>query len=244
MEILEEDIARIEAYLQEELSLEDAREQVVAFDAKLATYEQSRLAINAWSEQQLKEQLKKSYEPATVIPFWANRRFQLMAIAAGIALLLGIFLWPKGSSSSFSTEEYLAQNYKKPESPLSNVRGDNLLDSLRTLAHTYYESGRYEACISTVNELNKVSDIGDDNEVLALLGYTYMETKKWPLAETYLLQVSPSYPEYNKVQWNLVLVFLRLEELELAKETLVFLQAKSKEYKNKASDLLDELPKE
>lgn len=241
MEIREEDIMQIEAYLKDQISLEEARQQVEGFDEKLELYRQSLAAIETWSDKQLKEKLMASYQPAARRPLWASQTTRILSIAATIVVLLGLFFLLRPKPEGFDASRLFAASYEKPELPVSLVRGGNNADSLLREAAQLYELGRYEACLQATQEL-QADSLADQNDLYALSAYAAMQLGKWPDAAASLSKISNAYPAYNESRWYLALVALKLEDIETSRNELSYLQANSREFGKRAEQLLKNLP--
>lgn len=238
MEILESDIVQIEAYLGDQISLEEARGLVENFDGKLELYQQAQGAIEQWGDDSLKASLKAGYAPASSRPLWPGRNLRILSVAAAIVILAGIFFWLRPKTEDFDADRYFAQYYAKPDAPTALVRGSNDRDSLLSLATDHYESGNYKACLETISTLEKTED-----DALALRAYSYMQLDNWEEAEASMLEISEAFPAFSEIKWYLALVSLKLDDIGKAREHLGYLKANSREYGPKAEELLEDLPK-
>lgn len=197
-------------------------------------------AITA-SERKKEKKFLKSVEDSLTKPAAKPQKTNWF-IAASITLVLsfgGYFVLENQSKSNL---ELYAENFTPYENVVAPIVRNNRNLDKKSQAFAYYELGEYEKAIEQFNELTSTKDTD-----LATINFykanAYLSIKNYKNAKDILLKIiENSNQEWgNESLWYLGLTYLKLEDIDNAKQYLQKLQ-QLKSYKIKeVNKLLNEI---
>lgn len=171
----------------------------------------------------------------------------LLKIAAGILLLIGLYLlWPKGTGTP-SLEAQLALHLEADALPHSDVRkGPSDLEDLQQSFIDAYNAEDYTQAVTLGNQLVQ-QETTKSNENLFYLALSHFYLKNYDEARSILAPLQSEIPEGRPFRqesaWFLSLAYLKLGEFDKAEPLLKELEGAEAWKSDAARQLLDLRPK-
>ncbi|MEM7656631.1 MAG: hypothetical protein AAF399_10920 [Bacteroidota bacterium] len=235
----------IDRYLREELSEADAQlfaevRYTPEFERELRLMEEVRQASIARGRQQLQTDMaawEAELAPAVQVirPLWQRSGF-LISIAAGISLLLVIFLWPRQAATPEGAALFAAHFEVYPDFQSDNTRSEGQEATLLDYTMEAYRMGEYEAALRGFDSLQSQEAGLIFYEGVSLLGAGRSE------------EASETFSKINEgsflppARWYLALAAIQMEEWEVARQRLLEItQAESHPFQKEAEELLQHI---
>lgn len=171
----------------------------------------------------------------------------LLKIAAGIVMLIGLYLFWPTSTSADSLQAQLALHLEADALPHSDVRkGPSDLEDLQQSFIDAYNAEDYRQAVALGDQLIQ-QETAKSNENRFYLALSHFYLKDYETAQTLLAtlntQIAAGRPFSQESKWFLSLALLKLEEIDQAKPLLKEIQARGAWKSEAAGQLLDLLPK-
>ncbi|MEL6673861.1 MAG: tetratricopeptide repeat protein [Bacteroidota bacterium] len=241
---MEDKLARIEAFVLDQLSQEDraAFEAELVADAVLAAevaqFREAQAAAEAQGQVMLKASFREKYQAGKTNSGLSITWY--MAAAAAVLVLALVYWWSR-PESALTTDALYAQ-YNQPVD-LSLERGSGAADSLFSLANAAYQAGEFEGAIPLLEELLADSTFDRKPYARLHLGICYQQLRQWEVAEQALEAIPPASSFYYQARWHLALISLKQEDVTVARTRLQLLVDQSRTYGPQAQELLQALQK-
>ncbi|GGX22362.1 tetratricopeptide repeat protein [Aquimarina muelleri] len=244
MERTPEIFDKIEAYLSNSLSQEDAIifEQEMAINIELQEeVEKHRIMHTTLADQDtlaFKEKLirisNKIKQEDTTNTRLTNR-FTVFKVAASIVILLGVgsLFWHTMYTKNQTQGLDLYSEYYKPYPTEDIIRGETNKKTKEIVKH--YTSGSYD---SVVHLLEKHPRLKEHEALQIYLGNSYLNTNQEEKAVKEFKNITNKGKYYEIAQWYLSLTYLKLDKSEKAKTLLKEIIQYNGAYKDKAYRLL------
>lgn len=232
----EQDYILFESYLSEALS----KDEVTSFEARLKSEPEFNQAFNTYKElnsflvhkfeneeasTEFQDNLmsisnsyfEKQEAPKKVVQF---KPWQY-AMAASVALLVGIFMFNNFSNPSFN-------DYNNYESVSFTVRGAN--DDLLQTAQEAFNNRDFASAEAAFNQLNEEDD--NNAELKLYRAISNIELNNFEMADNILKELSSGNSAFkNKATWYLALSKLKQENKDACLEILKTIQEEADDYK-------------
>lgn len=220
------DSERVEVELRQ---LEDTE-----FALLMTDFQSTRDGIRLARKQELKERLREIESTRK------SKRRKLIAIAASIAIVLGVggvLVWNQGKVSS---NELYAEYYEPYPNVYAPITRDGDPTSDLEKAFALYEQGEYSKALKGFNQ---ELEVNDDQDVLFYKAIALIQLEKTKEAEGILASIQLEKSSYSpQILWYESLLFIKNEQYEKAKSKLKELDGMNSGYKTqKVRDLIDEL---
>ena len=220
-DITQEEFERIEQYLLGNMS--DSEKEV--FETELRANKRLRDAtadllevINAVEVGEFKNDLEEIHQKTIGVKPKSNSFLSWLAIAAGIALLMGVGMWLFDSAPSHEKlfAEYVTKDPGLPV-PMTASTDNYLFHD----AMVDYKAGKYEAAIEKWDKLK--GDFERPKVLSYYLGSAYFNLGNYTDAVSLFAEAQTQpVDEYNyKAQWYTILSLLKTNDLEAILETAV-----------------------
>lgn len=224
------DLEILENYYEGRMSTseKDAFEKLIVSDAEVAAdlqnYVLSRTAISSGSNQRLKKHLIESVK---VLPVSGQRKIpftRFLAIAASIAILMGIgwvifkFVHPQKS-----TEEIYMAYYQRPDISEFTVRGEDN-DSSQLFwdqGLNYYANHKIEKAAAEFNKIIQVNKTTSASKAYFMLALCYMEMNNTQKAIQTFGQVSDQSNFVYMKQYYSALCLIKMDKKKEASDLLL-----------------------
>ena len=167
-----------------------------------------------------------------------------MKIAAGLALLLAVYLLIPRTSSAPSLQAQVNQQLTSPIFPHSAIRkGANELDDLRYLFSQAYVGENFNLANTLGEQIRQRGNNSTDD--LFFLGLSYLYSEQTEKAIPLLLGISQPLNNggrfQREAQWFLALAYLKLSKNELALPLLQDLEKTNSWKSREAASLLQQI---
>ena len=206
-----EDYSKIEAYLNNELSIDERQ----AFEAQLVADEDLRNELNIYKDmvggvrtaglkadlERLRAEHQSSSETTSARVF-SLTSIRTLAIAASVAVLVGFFLFNSGGGSDPFSSVY----YK--DAGLPTAMGEENSELLRAMVD--YKNEAYDSAIPI---LNSICEVGEDQRACYFLAQCHLNIENFEIAKSTFLSVIESEIELKYMEaseWYLTYTLYRL----------------------------------
>ncbi|WP_276165529.1 tetratricopeptide repeat protein [Zobellia alginiliquefaciens] len=199
--------------------------------------------IREKENENLKAKLKgfeKEIESATPVRKLPRTYYRKWAMAASIALLVGLGWLGYNNFSGTDYQELYNENFQEyPNTVYAITRGTETNSSLEREAYVAYETNDNAKAIQLFTELKETYDSENVNFYLA---QSYLENNQLPEAISYFAEVAQNDGEFApQALWYAALSYVKIEQKDKAIASLKLLIADGRYKKDKAMVLLDEL---
>lgn len=236
----------IEKYVRGELSPEEknAFEKKLATDEKsveeLAVHRKNMLAIKAAVRQKLRGEVGAAY---SAINQKTGRRIlfrRVMAVAAGIVMLIAAgIIWMNGSSGKIAPGALYAKHFEMPAAP-SVRNGMQQVNPKWQNAVDFFAGGKYKSAIPLLQELLTDESFGQRETAKLLLGTCLLSEGDTNGAIEILDQITPESTYQQDAEWYHALALLKGGNLGEAKQAFEKIAAQERHFKKKESkDILE-----
>lgn len=226
----------LQLLLDERLAKEVEEMRVARFLLKAAGYEQFKHKLKAYSKEIEVESNPGFFKHLFEGP-WKY------AIAASIVIAVALSVWKITPTQNDQLFAQYFLPYPNIEAPTQ--MGETAIDSttLKQKAYVAYDEGNYENAILLFLQIVEKQK---DPWVAFYLGNAYLASEKPEKASVAFLNLMEKYPKdagiWEQTQWYLMLSYLKMDEIEKAKEIGEKLYRNgNKEYSSRAKVLLEKL---
>ena len=183
---------------------------------------------------------EKDIEDTVPVRELPKRNYQKWAMAASIALLVGLGWLGYNNFSGTDYQELYNDNFQEyPNTVYAITRGTETDSSLEREAYVAYETDDNAKAIQLFTELKETYDSESVNFYLA---QSYLKNNQLTEANTLLSEVLEKEGEFApQALWYLSLSYIKSKQKEKAIKSLNLLIADGRYKKNEAEVLLDEL---
>ncbi|MGB3467286.1 MAG: hypothetical protein WBA74_18530 [Cyclobacteriaceae bacterium] len=233
----------IEKYLDEELDQDEKLEfnTLMSGSEEFANEVKLQKSMIAYTSANLRAERKARMladfralqaEEAKVIPLWSKLRY---FVAASIVLVIGFFIF---TNYSQDPADDLYASYYRPYDGVVITRsdGDQSVDGLAA-----YYSQAYERALEKFINSEETSVITEEQRLL-LIANCYLNLDQPDKSIQALKSISAGNNELIKDSrdWYLAMSYLKSEDIEQARSTLIALKDRQSVYSAKAGTLLEE----
>lgn len=192
-------------------------EQKLTEDVLFKTdFEKHRAFTNHLHDAFFKEELNQIHQNVIVKKSKTKYRLLIPAIAASIALLLGVFFWQEYTHSS----SYLYQSYYTPDPGLPTVMGKITSNYEFNNAMVDYKMGDYKKALQTWNTLLKKEPQNDTLQYFTAMAHMNLGNFKSAETQLEILKNNNNSAFYKESKWFLALLYLKADNKQRALELL------------------------
>jgi tetratricopeptide (TPR) repeat protein len=161
-----------------------------------------------------------------------------LSVAASIIFLIGISLWQIIVRQS---PDKIYTSFYRPYEADFSIRSSEIITDKIQLSYMLYQKGDYETCFNILD--NYLARNYDNFTARFFYGMSALELGKTKLAIEQLSEVESnvSTPYSIHARWYLSMVYLKTDNLDLAKKYLNILVAEDNFYSEKAKSVLESL---
>jgi len=225
--------------------LQNAAANDPSIQSALSAQIEARANIRLAGEKAMKENLAKAYDQeniakAPVEKTLLRRLWIPVAVAASIALLLGVYFLMPSPNSEFQLAQYL-------ETPTTiAIRGEttNAFSEAWLKGESAYKEKNYEEAVSIFSTLQNdfTEAINHNGKRLIYLGISHLQLGQYDLAIDAFRQISTDSPLQDERDWYLALSYLAKADKENARTVLEKISTDASHFKNQqAIELLENL---
>ena len=226
--------------LQESADFEESYQNDAEFAAEVDAYKEARKAIDVFAEQEMKAQFKKRFYESDSVkkrPLFVRRSYLMAAIISLLVLTVAALIY---LNQPTSPQELYAANYQKENLAWTrSIEGDSAIIAFEQ-ANRLYNQGQYDAAIPILENILADPDFSRRPFALLHLGLSQLEAGNEQDAINALSSVPEDSPFSWKAKWYMALVQLKQGNISAAK-TLLEQVSDSKEYGDRAREILDDL---
>ena len=205
--------------------------------------------IQEW-EKEIKEHSRAKPEPYIgsagesepgVIPMHRKNMFWVAAAVVSLFIVSAVFLFRSATPDPTILFEAYYQPYPNVFDP--TVRGEPDTLSLNAKAFRAYDRGDYADAAEYFRQAAGADDESERDVALLYLANSYLAMDSAAAAKNILVQINDESHVSDQAKWYLALTYLKLDNPNESKKILDKLTNDSSSYRNKATQLLQEIDK-